>query len=108
MGAAPADKLGIVSGMLALTRTLGQSTGIAVLGAIWAGLTLSYTKVGQVTSATDAPALAQVSALQNTFIFMAIMTFVALLLASWALVKERRLKINPLALNTEPIAEKMS
>ena len=37
MGAAPRERLGIASGMLAVTRTLGQTTGIAVLGALWAG-----------------------------------------------------------------------
>lgn len=94
MGAAPPDKLGIVSGMLALTRTLGQSVGIAVLGAIWAGFTLNYAALDQIISATDAPAQAQVSALQNTFFVMAGMTLVALLLASWALVKEQRMKMN--------------
>ncbi len=107
MGAAPPDKLGIVSGMLALTRTLGQSVGIAVLGAIWAALTLSYTAVDQVISATDAPALAQVSALQNTFFFMAGMTLVALLLAGWALVREQRMKVNIPSLAEEPLPEKI-
>ncbi len=107
MGAAPPDKLGIVSGMLALTRTLGQSTGIAVLGAIWAAFTFRYANVGQVISATDAPALAQVSALQNTFIFMAGMSLVALLLAIWALIKERRMKMNIPSLTEDPVPEKI-
>jgi Na+/melibiose symporter-like transporter len=92
MGTAPADKLGVVSGMLALTRTLGQSTGIAIIGAIWAALTLNYAGVSQVVSATDAPAAAQVSALQSTFIFVACITLLALSLALWALIIEHRMK----------------
>ena len=36
MGAAPRDRLGVVSGLLALTRTVGQTTGIALVGAVWA------------------------------------------------------------------------
>ena len=52
MGTAPPDKLGVVSGMLALTRTLGQSTGIAIIGAIWAALTLNHPESFQVASAT--------------------------------------------------------
>lgn len=107
MGAAPPDKLGIVSGMLALTRTLGQSTGIAIIGAIWAALTFRYAGAVQVASATDAPALAQVSALQNTFMFMAIMSLFSLLLAGWALIKERQMKMNTRAMKEEPIAEKI-
>jgi EmrB/QacA subfamily drug resistance transporter len=92
MGTAPLDKLGVVSGMLALTRTLGQSTGIAIIGAIWAALTLNHPESFQVASATDAPAAAQVSALQNTFIFIASIILIALGLALWALIKERQMK----------------
>jgi hypothetical protein len=77
--------------MLALTRTLGQSTGIAIIGAIWAALTLNHPESSQVASATDAPAVAQVSALQSTFLFTASIILLALGLALWALIKERRM-----------------
>ena len=36
MGAAPRTRLGIASSMLSLTRTLGQTAGIAVMGAFFA------------------------------------------------------------------------
>lgn len=88
MGAAPPDKLGVVSGMLALNRTLGQTTGIAIIGAIWAALTIHYAKPSQISSATDALAPAQVAALQNTFVVIAGIILFALLLAIWALIKE--------------------
>jgi EmrB/QacA subfamily drug resistance transporter len=94
MGAAPADKLGIVSGMLALNRTLGQTTGIAIIGAIWAGLTISYARPSQINSATDALPSAQVAALQNTFIFVTGIIFVAFCLALWALIKSSRSKVS--------------
>lgn len=87
MGAAPPDKLGIVSGMLALNRTLGQTTGIAIMGAIWAALTIYYAKPAQIVSATEALAPAQVAALQNTFIVIALVILSALLLAVWGLIK---------------------
>jgi EmrB/QacA subfamily drug resistance transporter len=102
MGTSPPDKLGVVSGMLALTRTLGQSTGIAIIGTIWAELTINYSGAFQVTSATDAPAAAQVSALQNTFIFIASIILVALMLALWALVRERQLRSAIQNLEEEP------
>jgi len=102
MGTAPPDKLGVVSGMLSLTRTLGQSTGIAVNGAIWAALTLNHSESTQVTSATNAPAVAQVSALQNTYIFIASILLVGLVLALWALLKERRMKVTTRNLEEEP------
>jgi MFS-type transporter involved in bile tolerance (Atg22 family) len=36
MGHAPREALGVASGLLAVVRTLGQTGGIAIAGAIWA------------------------------------------------------------------------
>ncbi len=90
MGSAPRERLGIASGMLAVTRTLGQTTGIAVLGALWASRVVFY--VGEVLQggATAAPPSAQVAALQDTFLVTALLIAVALALAAWRLVRERR------------------
>ncbi|MFN2138045.1 MAG: DHA2 family efflux MFS transporter permease subunit [Candidatus Promineifilaceae bacterium] len=86
MGAAPPGKLGVVSGMLALNRTLGQTTGIALIGAIWAALTV-YHAGPAVTTATEAAPEAQVAALQSTFFVSAAIMAVALALAVWRLLK---------------------
>lgn len=43
MGAAPRDKLGVASGILATTRNLGLSTGVAFSGTLLAALTQTYT-----------------------------------------------------------------
>jgi len=90
MGAVPRDRLGIASGMLAVTRTLGQTAGIATLGALWAGQVFKYT--GNVLSggATSAPVFAQVSALHNTFVIVSVLIFIALLLSIWGLREERK------------------
>jgi len=92
MGAAPHDRLGIASGMLAVTRTLGQTTGIAMLGALWAGQV--YKHAGGLVSegATSAPIFAQVSALRDAFVIVSILIFIALLLSIWGLREERRKK----------------
>jgi EmrB/QacA subfamily drug resistance transporter len=90
MGSAPRDRLGIASGMLAVTRTLGQTTGIAVLGALWAARVLSYAPTTAQGGATDAPAAAQVVALHDTFLVTTLLIAIALALAGWALVQERR------------------
>lgn len=95
MGAAPHDKLGLVSGMLSLTRTLGQSTGIAVDGAIWAALAIAHSLPTVVASATEALPAAQVSALQTTFIFISCIIFGALLLAIWGVIKEQKVGLVP-------------
>jgi uncharacterized membrane protein len=88
MGAASQDKLGIVSGMLALNRTLGQTTGIAIIGAIWAALTIYFARPTIISDAAEAAAPAQVAALQYTFIIIAAVILVALFLAIWTLIKE--------------------
>lgn len=90
MGVAPKGRLGIVSGMLAVNRTLGQTTGIAILGAIWAARALYYTQSLQVESATEAPPIAQVSALSDAFICVTVLILGALGLAIYALLKENQ------------------
>ncbi len=89
MGTAPHGRLGIVSGMLGITRTLGQTTGIALLGAFWASRT--FRAAGQVFAggATQAPATAQVAGLQTTFTGVALLVLFALVLAVWGLARSR-------------------
>ncbi len=53
MGAAPRTRLGIASSMLSLTRTLGQTAGIAVMGAFFASRLNHY--AGQPVNITAAP-----------------------------------------------------
>lgn len=88
MGTAPPDKLGIVSGMLALNRTLGQTTGIAIMGTVWASLTRFYAGPTATANVAGASAPAQVEALQNTFVVICVVILAALLLAVWGLLKE--------------------
>jgi EmrB/QacA subfamily drug resistance transporter len=90
MGSAPREHLGIASGMLAVTRTLGQTAGIAVLGALWASRVFFYVGEALEGGATAAPPAAQVAALQDTFLITTLLITLALALASWGLVQERR------------------
>ena len=92
MGEAPRDKLGVVSGMLAVNRSLGQTTGIAILGALWASRAIMYTAPLPVENATEALIPAQVAALQDTFIAMILMMLLAFGLAMWALIKDRKIR----------------
>jgi MFS family permease len=97
MGAAPRGRLGIVSGMLAVTRTLGQTTGVALLGAVWA--TRVFRHAGQTLpgGATGASPAAQVAGLHDTFAFIIIVIGTALAMAVWALVRARRQAVRPAA-----------
>ncbi|UCE06055.1 MAG: DHA2 family efflux MFS transporter permease subunit [bacterium] len=89
MGSAPREKLGIVSSLLSLTRTLGQSSGIAAIGAFWAFRTAIYAGGNNGSGATRAASSAQVGALQDTFTAVAIMMSLTFLLSLWTLIQER-------------------
>lgn len=89
MGAAPRSKLGIASGLLALTRNLGQTTGIAVLGALWAARVAAAAGEPIGGDATAASPAAQVAGLQDTFFVIALFVGVAFLISLYALWQER-------------------
>jgi EmrB/QacA subfamily drug resistance transporter len=90
MGAAPRERLGVASSLLSITRTLGQTTGIAVLGAVWASRVFHHAGVILPGGATTASATTQVAGLQDTFLGAVFITTVALALGIWTLVQERR------------------
>jgi EmrB/QacA subfamily drug resistance transporter len=86
MGSAPKNRLGIVSGMLAITRTLGQTTGIAILSAVWASRVGYYIGSGNVNvDATQAPIPAQIAGLHETIYLVVGLLIFAFLLSLWAL-----------------------
>jgi EmrB/QacA subfamily drug resistance transporter len=102
MGTAPRERLGVVSGLLAITRTLGQTTGIATLGAIWASNVLRYAGAAVPGGATAAPAAAQMRGLHDTFLIVVILICPALALSVWALVQERRRERRPMLVADSP------
>lgn len=92
MGAVPRSKLGIASGLLAITRTLGQTTGIAVLGAFWAARVMAYAGEVVAGGVTAASIPAQVAGLQDTFTVIAAFIGLTFLLSLYALWQEQRSK----------------
>jgi EmrB/QacA subfamily drug resistance transporter len=94
MGAVPRGRLGVASGLLSVTRTLGQTAGIAVMSAIWAGRVAFYLAAAGQTQpaagATAAPAVMQVAALNDTFRLAVVLLALGLALAVWGLAYERR------------------
>ncbi len=87
MGSAPSHQLGIVSGMMAITRTLGQTVGVSVLGAVWAGRTALHAGQKLHGSTTLAPLESQAAALQDTFHCAAFLLVTALVLSGWRFLK---------------------
>lgn len=89
MGSVPSERLGIASSLLATTRSLGQTVGIAALGALWATLVFQAAGGMVVGGATAAPSAAQVKALQITSLVVAGLVLGALILAVWTWRQER-------------------
>jgi EmrB/QacA subfamily drug resistance transporter len=87
LGAVPANRLGITSGMLTINRITGQIVGIAVLGTIWAARTTTYAGGGTAESA--APQY-QAAGLKDTFIFATCLLLVAIGIAVMAWRRELR------------------
>ena len=66
MGVTPRDRLGMTSSFVSVVRTVGRSTGIAILGAFWVSLVLVYAGAG-FADAPTAPIPAQVIGTQQAF-----------------------------------------
>jgi EmrB/QacA subfamily drug resistance transporter len=83
MGSVPRHRLGVASGLLAITRTLGQTAGIATLSALWASRVMAHTNRVLPGGATTAPAPIQVAAMSDTFLVAAGLIALALALSLW-------------------------
>jgi EmrB/QacA subfamily drug resistance transporter len=88
MGATPREQLGVASGLLGLSRTLGQTAGIALFGALWATRVSAYAGEPLPGGATTASVTAQIAALNDTFLATLLLMGVALLLSMWGVARE--------------------
>lgn len=92
MGSAQRHQLGIVSGIMAITRTLGQTVGVAVMGALWAGRTALHAGEKIMGGVTSAPVGSQIAGLKDTFQTAAALMAMALMMGLWAYIAEVREK----------------
>jgi EmrB/QacA subfamily drug resistance transporter len=90
MGSAPKNRLGVASGLLAITRTLGQTTGISILGAFWAARIIYYNGSTILLDITQAPIQTQVTSLQDVFHLIFGIILIALLFSIYALISEKK------------------
>jgi EmrB/QacA subfamily drug resistance transporter len=78
LGSVPRNALGIAGSLQAVMRTLGQTAGIAVAGAVWA--TLVTAAAGRVYSPiTDAPTSALASGMQGAMLLAGVLAALAIL-----------------------------
>jgi EmrB/QacA subfamily drug resistance transporter len=89
MGSVPRERLGVASGLLAITRSLGQTVGLAVLGAVWAAMVTRAAGAPIEGGASAAPPAAQAAGLHITSLVAAGLLAVALIIALVAWRRER-------------------
>lgn len=92
MSSVPRQYSGVASGILSLTRLLGQISGIAVLGSVWAARVAAQVGGLEGGDAATAPDHVQVAALRDTFTIAALILALATLLGFWGLREESRRK----------------
>jgi MFS family permease len=96
MGSIPREYSGVGGGLLNLTRLLGQITGIAVLGSVWASRVLAVSpEPVPGNNASAATGTAQVEGLHFTFAVAAALIGSAAIIGVWALRKERAARSDP-------------
>jgi EmrB/QacA subfamily drug resistance transporter len=90
MGAVRRERLGVASGLLALSRTLGQSTGIPLMGALFVTLVYRYGDMPPGGSLNSAPAEALVAGITGTYRIAALIILGSTVMAAVALWIENR------------------
>ncbi len=90
MAAAPPGRLGVVSGLSSLTRTLGAAVGVATMGALWASRVTARAGALPKAGPSSAPPDIQVAALRDSYLVLAILVALAAFLAGRAAVSARR------------------
>ncbi len=85
MGSVPRQRLGVASGLLSLSRTLGQTTGLPIMGAMFTAQVLLAGNLPAGTDITTAPTSALVSGITGTYHVAAIIILVAAAFSALAL-----------------------
>jgi hypothetical protein len=93
MGAAPREKLGVASGLLALVRTLGQTTGLPLIGMLFTAQVMAAGQLDQGSDVAAAPPAALVAGVSGTFRVLAGVILLSTLLAGVALWIDARRKV---------------
>lgn len=93
MGSVPRERLGVSSSLLAITRSMGQTVGFAVLGAVWAAGVMRAAGGEVVGGASEAPPAAIAAGIQNVALVSTGLALVALITALFAWRRERRSRL---------------
>lgn len=91
MGSVPPEYMGVGGGIMTLTRLLGVTTGVAVLGSVWAaGVAAASGGVLPQGGASAATPTAQVAGMQTTMTVATVIIGLTLVIGAWGLRRERQ------------------
>jgi hypothetical protein len=93
MGRAPKNRLGVASGLLNLSRTLGTSTGLPLMGTLFTAHVIVLSGISTVTNLADLPREAIADAVAGTYRTAALFGLVVVMLA-WSALKLGRRNAN--------------
>ncbi|TAF12164.1 MAG: DHA2 family efflux MFS transporter permease subunit [Nostocales cyanobacterium] len=97
MGAAPKTSLGVASGLLSLSRILGQTAGVPLVGAVFSFVTITNAKLSANIDVTNAPIESLVFGTKITFLVVSALLLISTIFAvclwwlekkNWILRKE--------------------
>ena len=84
MGSAPREHLGVASGLLALSRNLGQSIGLPFFGAVFSAFALAGGGLKETTGIVTASPEALVQGIHGAFRLAALLVLIPVILAAWS------------------------
>jgi MFS family permease len=90
MGVVPPERLGIASGLLSLSRTLGQTIGLSLIGVLFSLLTMTRIQDQLNINVTNAPIEALVFGVQMSFRLVSLIMMAAAILAAFLWWLEQR------------------
>jgi EmrB/QacA subfamily drug resistance transporter len=89
MGSVPREYGGVGGGLLTMTRLLGQITGVAVMGSLWASRVAARAGGALGGDAASAPPDVQVAGLHDTVLVMVAVVACAVVVGWWGMRRER-------------------
>ncbi len=89
MGSVSREKLGVVSGINVIGRTLGNTAGVAALGALWASRVSAYAGPDYAGGVTEAAAAAQIAGLRDVSYMAMAIVGAAVVISAWMLTQRR-------------------
>ncbi|MEG4288206.1 MFS transporter [Microcoleus sp. C2C3] len=90
LGSVPPDQVGLASGLLTLSNTLGQTMGLALIGTLFSLLTTISANLPPNIDVTEAPIEALVEGVHMSFLLIAPILMVTIILAAFLLWLEQR------------------